>query len=63
MRTGKKSGTGRPLLGLLVGAAGALAAGRVWRRHRYDVLSMLRRTFTAGGRRSRAQRRADGTAG
>ena len=59
---GKRSGGAhRPLLGILVGAAGAVAVGRAVRRYRYDVLMMLR-TLT-GGKRNGTRRRTDGTAG
>lgn len=62
MRSKKSGGVGRPLLGILFGAAGALTVGKVIRRHRYDLLSLLRR-LRKDGRQSAACRRADGAVG
>ena len=56
---GKKSGGGgRPLLGILVGAAGALAIGKALRRYQYELLSLWHRQ--RGGKKSGACRRTDG---
>ncbi|MBO7761643.1 MAG: hypothetical protein J6T24_02490 [Clostridia bacterium] len=49
-----------PTVGLLLGAAGALALCRVWRRHRFAILRFFRQLFAGMGRcRGTARRTAE----
>ena len=57
----KKKGGNHPAVGILLGAAGALALRRVWRRHRFDILRLLRRPLSGRGRGT--ERRSGATAG